>query len=75
MLKTELEVLDFWNSQKIFEKSLAQTKDKKPFVFLDGPPFATGLPHYGHLFISLVKDSVLRYQTQKGRYVPRRWGC
>jgi len=74
MLKTELEVLDFWNSQKIFEKSLAQTKDKKPFVFLDGPPFATGLPHYGHLFISLVKDSVLRYQTQKGRYVPRRWG-
>ncbi len=74
MLKTELEVLEFWKNQKIFEKSLQQTKDKKPFVFLDGPPFATGLPHYGHLFISLVKDSVLRYQTQKGRFVPRRWG-
>jgi len=74
MLKTELEVLDFWKDQKIFEKSLFQTRDKKPFVFLDGPPFATGLPHYGHLFISLVKDSVLRYQTQKGRYAPRRWG-
>ncbi|GAB4148410.1 MAG: hypothetical protein OHK0017_11230 [Patescibacteria group bacterium] len=74
MYKTELEVLDFWRDQKIFEKSVDQNKSKKPFVFLDGPPFATGLPHYGHIFISLVKDTVLRYQTQKGRYTPRRWG-
>ena len=74
MFKTELEVLDFWQSQKIFEKSVEQNRGKKPFIFLDGPPFATGLPHYGHIFISLVKDTVLRYQNQKGLYTPRRWG-
>lgn len=74
MLSSELDVLQFWKEQKIFEKSLEKTKLGKPFVFYDGPPFATGLPHWGHILVSQVKDSMLRYQTQKGRYVPRRWG-
>jgi len=74
MLSTELDVLQFWQEQKIFQKSLEKTKSGQPFVFYDGPPFATGLPHWGHILQSQVKDSVLRYQTQKGRYAPRRWG-
>ncbi len=74
MLRSELDVLEFWDDNKTFEKSLTQREGKEPFVFLDGPPFATGTPHWGHLFISQVKDTVLRYQTQKGKYVPRRWG-
>ena len=74
MLKTELDVLQFWDDNSVFEKSLAQNKNKPAFVFLDGPPFANGTPHWGHIFISQVKDTVLRYYTQKGYYVPRRWG-
>lgn len=74
MLSSELDVLQFWQEQKIFQKSLDKTKTGKPFVFYDGPPFGTGLPHWGHIMISQVKDTVLRYQTQKGRYTPRRWG-
>jgi isoleucyl-tRNA synthetase len=74
MLTSELDVLRFWRENKIFEKSVEKNKSNKPFVVYDGPPFATGLPHWGHIMISQVKDTVLRYQTQKGRYVPRRWG-
>lgn len=74
MLARELDVLKFWNENKIFEKSVDNRKGGEPFVFLDGPPFATGTPHWGHIFVSQVKDTVLRYQTQKGRYVPRIWG-
>ncbi len=74
MLRNEEEVLRFWEENQVFEKSIENRKNKEPFVFLDGPPFASGLPHWGHIFVSQVKDTVLRYQTQKGRYVPRRWG-
>ena len=74
MLNTELEVLKFWKEQTIFEKSVNNRKSAKPFVFFDGPPFATGLPHWGHIMVSQIKDTVLRYQTQNGHYVPRRWG-
>ncbi len=70
----ELEVLKFWDDNKIFEKSLDQSKDKEPFIFYDGPPFATGLPHYGSILPSVIKDAIPRYQTMKGRYVRRRWG-
>ena len=70
----ELGVLEFWRDNKIFEQSLEQTKDAKPFVFYDGPPFATGAPHYGHILGSTLKDAVGRYQTMKGRYVRRVWG-
>ena len=74
MLNTELEVLKFWREQNIFQKSIQQNINKEPFVFFDGPPFATGLPHWGHILVSQLKDTVLRYQTQQGKYVPRRWG-
>jgi isoleucyl-tRNA synthetase len=70
----EEEVLSFWNSDKTFRKSLAGTKDKDAFVFFDGPPFATGLPHYGHLLAGTLKDIVPRYWTMRGRHVERRFG-
>jgi len=70
----EKEILAFWKENKIFEKTLDQTKTGEPFVFFDGPPFATGLPHFGHILPSTVKDIIPRYQTMLGRYVPRKWG-
>ncbi len=72
--KREEKTLEFWDAHHIFEKSLEKTKDGKPFTFYDGPPFATGLPHYGHILASTIKDVVLRYQTMRGRFVRRRWG-
>jgi isoleucyl-tRNA synthetase len=73
-VKTEKSILDFWKENNIFEKSLEQTKDNAPYIFYDGPPFATGLPHHGHLVASTIKDIIPRYFTMKGRYVSRRWG-
>ncbi len=70
----EEEVLDFWESQDIFKKSIAQRANKPPFTFYDGPPFATGLPHYGHHLAGTIKDVVPRYKTMKGFCVPRRFG-
>ena len=66
--------MKFWQDNKIFEKSLQQQEKSPVFSFYDGPPFATGLPHYGHLVASLMKDVVPRYQTMRGKYVERRWG-
>ncbi len=70
----ELDVLKFWDENKIFEKSLEKTKGGEPYIFYDGPPFATGLPHYGHILASTIKDAIPRYQTMKGHFVRRRWG-
>ncbi len=70
----ELEILEFWKKNKTFEKSLKKTKSKKPYVFYDGPPFATGLPHYGHILASVLKDAIPRFWTMNGRYVKRIWG-
>jgi len=70
----EEQILDFWDENKIFEKSLEKNKDKETYVFFDGPPFATGTPHYGHILASAIKDLVPRYWTMKGYYVRRRWG-
>ncbi len=70
----ENEVLAFWKENDIFRKSLDQTKGSDAYVFYDGPPFATGLPHYGHLLAGTIKDIVPRYWTMKGRHVPRRFG-
>ena len=67
-------ILAFWHERKIFEKSIAQREGKEEFVFYDGPPFATGLPHFGHFVPSTVKDIIPRYQTMKGRKVERRFG-
>ncbi len=71
----EEKVLAFWQERKIFEKSISQQRvHAEEFVFYDGPPFATGLPHYGHFIPSTVKDVIPRYQTMKGRQVERRFG-
>ncbi len=70
----EERILDFWQRETIFERSLENRKGAPYFSFYDGPPFATGLPHYGHLLAGTIKDVVPRYKTMKGFYVPRRFG-
>ncbi|MBQ9776846.1 MAG: class I tRNA ligase family protein, partial [Lentisphaeria bacterium] len=70
----ESEILSFWQQNEIFQKSLDQRKDGEEFVFYDGPPFATGLPHYGHLLAGSIKDVIPRYRTMRGNYVERRFG-
>ena len=72
--KLECEILKFWQESEIFHKSLEQRRGGDEFVFYDGPPFATGLPHYGHLLAGTIKDVVPRYQTMRGKYVERRFG-
>ncbi|HYF13066.1 MAG TPA: class I tRNA ligase family protein [Candidatus Paceibacterota bacterium] len=72
--KREEEVLAFWKDQRIFERSLGKKAPKGEFIFYDGPPFATGLPHHGSLLSSVVKDVFPRYKTMRGYRVPRRWG-
>jgi isoleucyl-tRNA synthetase len=67
-------VLRFWQQEDVFQKSLQQTRDCKPYIFYDGPPFATGLPHHGHLVGSTLKDIIPRYYTMQGFYVQRRFG-
>jgi isoleucyl-tRNA synthetase len=75
--KLEHEILDFWEKNQIFEKSVEARKGKQKYVFFDGPPFANGLPHYGHIMANSLKDAVTRYFTMKGYYVPRTngWDC
>lgn len=70
----EKKILTFWGEHNIFEKTLKKTEKGKPFVFYDGPPFATGTPHYGHLLQSVIKDAIPRYKTMQGFYVARQWG-
>jgi isoleucyl-tRNA synthetase len=76
--KIEESILEYWKENKIFEKSVENRphgeKGNNEFVFYDGPPFANGMPHYGHLVTGYVKDLVPRYQTMKGRRVERRFG-
>ncbi len=66
--------LKFWKTDQTFKKSIAQRKGAESFLFYDGPPFASGLPHYGHLLVGTIKDIIPRYQTMKGKYVERRFG-
>ncbi|MCK6594490.1 MAG: isoleucine--tRNA ligase [Bacteriovoracaceae bacterium] len=73
-VQMEHQILKIWKEKNIFKKSLEQTKSNKPYIFYDGPPFATGLPHHGHLLAGTLKDIVPRYWTMKGRYVERRFG-
>ncbi|MCB9798677.1 isoleucine--tRNA ligase [Candidatus Nomurabacteria bacterium] len=72
--ESEQEILKFWDQDKTFERSVGERPADKPYVFYDGPPFATGLPHYGHIVASTMKDTVPRYWTMKGHRVERRWG-
>ena len=73
-VEMEHDILKLWRDTDAFQQSLANTRGKKPYIFYDGPPFATGLPHHGHLVASTIKDVVPRYWTMKGRYVMRRFG-
>ncbi len=72
--KIEEEIGAYWKKQEIFRRSIEERPENKTFHFYDGPPFATGLPHYGHLLQSAIKDVVPRYWTMKGFRVPRVWG-
>ena len=70
----EAQIRAFWDEKKIFQQSLENRKSNPSYRFYDGPPFATGTPHYGHLLAGTIKDIVPRYQTMKGFYVERRFG-
>ncbi|NKB24350.1 MAG: isoleucine--tRNA ligase [Kiritimatiellae bacterium] len=70
----EKEILQLWEKEDIFKKSLENRRESREYVFYDGPPFATGLPHYGHLLAGTIKDIVPRYHTMRGHYVERRFG-
>ena len=70
----EEKVLAFWTDIDAFHEQLRRTDGKKEFVFFDGPPFATGLPHYGHILAGTIKDIVTRYASTTGYHVERRFG-
>jgi isoleucyl-tRNA synthetase len=70
----EEKIISFWSEIKAFETQLERTKDLPEYIFYDGPPFATGLPHYGHILAGTIKDIVTRYQTMTGHHVTRRFG-
>jgi isoleucyl-tRNA synthetase len=74
LAQLEEEILQFWEDEQVFERSLKQRQQAENFSFYDGPPFATGLPHYGHLMQSMIKDLIPRYQTMRGKHVRRVWG-
>ncbi|WP_035240601.1 class I tRNA ligase family protein [Desulfobacter vibrioformis] len=71
----EEEILNFWKENGIFEKSLEKNQRQTAlYFFYDGPLFATGMPHYGHILTSYIKDTIPRFFTMQGRFVDRRWG-
>ena len=70
----ERETLRFWERHDLYRQSVDSRPAERPFRFYDGPPFATGLPHYGHLLASITKDVVPRYWTMRGYRIERRWG-
>ena len=76
--KLEESVLDYWEKEDTFQKSIERRPSgdhsQNEFVFFDGPPFANGLPHYGHLLTGYAKDVIPRYQTMKGHKVNRVFG-
>jgi isoleucyl-tRNA synthetase len=72
--KLEEEILAFWEKNHIFEQSVIRRREAGEYVFYDGPPFATGMPHFGHFVPSTIKDIIPRYQTMKGKRVERRFG-
>lgn len=71
---TEKELLEYWEQHRVFERSVEERPVDKQYTFYDGPPFATGLPHYGHIVASVMKDAVPRFWTMRGYRVERRWG-
>ncbi len=77
LAQIEEDLLKIWDKEKTFEKSVSQRRGEKNFSFYDGPPFANGLPHFGHSLVASIKDSLGRYKTMQGYYVERRngWDC
>ncbi len=73
-IEYEKDLVQYWKQHKTFEKSVSMRSKDNAFVFYDGPPFITGVPHHGTLLTSIVKDAVPRYQTMKGKHVQRVWG-
>lgn len=73
-IEYEKDLVDYWKQNKTFEKSVEQRPKDDSYVFYDGPPFITGVPHHGTLLSSIVKDAVPRYWTMKGKRVERVWG-
>lgn len=67
-------ILNRWRDINAFNRQVDLSRGRKPYTFYDGPPFATGLPHYGHLLASTIKDIIPRYWSMKGHYVERRFG-
>ncbi len=72
--RPEDQISAFWKQHNIFARSISERPAEQPFRFYDGPPFATGLPHYGHIVASTIKDVVPRYATMRGYRVERKWG-
>ena len=70
----EKKILSYWKDHKTFQKSITQRKNDPPYVFLEGPPTANGMPHPGHVLTRVMKDLVLRYQTMNGHYILRKAG-
>lgn len=70
----ERNILQYWQDEDIFQESVRQNEGNKDYVFYDGPPFANGLPHHGHLLTGYVKDTFARYHTMKGKKVERKFG-
>lgn len=73
-LEYEKDIINYWKENKTFEKSIELRSKENSYVFYDGPPFISGVPHHGTLLSSIVKDAVPRYQTMKGKRVERVWG-
>jgi isoleucyl-tRNA synthetase len=73
-IEYEKDLIKYWRDNEIFEKSVQMRPAADSYVFYDGPPFITGVPHHGTLLSSIVKDAVPRYQTMKGKRVERVWG-
>ena len=70
----EEQILGFWSENNVFEHSVDNRAGSDEYVFYDGPPFATGLPHFGTFVPGIIKDVIPRYQTMKGKQVERRFG-
>src|ERR1039458_5568654 len=73
-IEYERDLVKYWQDNKIFEKSVESRSVENDYVFYDGPPFITGVPHYGTLLSSIAKDAIPRYWTMQGKRVERVWG-
>jgi isoleucyl-tRNA synthetase len=72
--QSEEAILKLWQERRIFERTIESRSEHNEFRFFDGPPFATGLPHYGHILAGTIKDAIPRYKTMQGYRVNRKWG-